>query len=232
MNSARHVIGCRLTRETRVHNALNDVASTVHQSLPAALRVRHLGVVLKTENVAGSVLHRHDGAGVALAHALEPGRQPHRLVAVAHPHLLLVLHLLRVGTTKLCPSPHRHAFQTLVQSHLMRRRATSARPIHSPVIHRSHTSRAPLTHPSCNPHSPSYTPHSPLRCSYVVPVTSPNTSYDVASDVWRYVASPTWPYSAESLTTCTGMRPSSRGLHLSTFQVNVSTFCEIRWVIQ
>ena len=33
MDSAHHVIGCRLTQETRVQNALDDMASTVHQSL-------------------------------------------------------------------------------------------------------------------------------------------------------------------------------------------------------
>jgi len=33
MDSARHVIGCRLTQETRVPNAFDDGASTVHQSL-------------------------------------------------------------------------------------------------------------------------------------------------------------------------------------------------------
>ena len=30
MDSARHVIGCHLTQETRVHKALDDVASTIH----------------------------------------------------------------------------------------------------------------------------------------------------------------------------------------------------------
>jgi len=33
MNSARHVIGCHLTQGTRVQNAFDDVASTIHQSL-------------------------------------------------------------------------------------------------------------------------------------------------------------------------------------------------------
>jgi len=33
MVSARHVIGCHLTQKTRVQNAFNDVASTVHLSL-------------------------------------------------------------------------------------------------------------------------------------------------------------------------------------------------------
>jgi len=33
MDSARQVIGCRLTHETRVHVAFDDVASTIHQSL-------------------------------------------------------------------------------------------------------------------------------------------------------------------------------------------------------
>jgi len=34
MGSARHVKGCRLTQETRVQYASDDVASTIHQSLP------------------------------------------------------------------------------------------------------------------------------------------------------------------------------------------------------
>jgi len=33
MDSARHVIGCHLTRETRIRDAFDDVASTVCQSL-------------------------------------------------------------------------------------------------------------------------------------------------------------------------------------------------------
>jgi len=33
MDSARHVIGCRLTHETRVQIAFADVASTIHPSL-------------------------------------------------------------------------------------------------------------------------------------------------------------------------------------------------------
>jgi len=33
MDSARHVIGCRLTQDTRVQHAFDDVASTIHQSL-------------------------------------------------------------------------------------------------------------------------------------------------------------------------------------------------------
>jgi hypothetical protein len=33
MDSARHVIGCHSTQETRVQNACDDVASTIHQSL-------------------------------------------------------------------------------------------------------------------------------------------------------------------------------------------------------
>jgi hypothetical protein len=32
MDSARHVIGCHSSRETRVQNALDDVASTIRQS--------------------------------------------------------------------------------------------------------------------------------------------------------------------------------------------------------
>jgi hypothetical protein len=35
MQSAHHVIGCHQTQETRVNNACDDVASTVHQSLNA-----------------------------------------------------------------------------------------------------------------------------------------------------------------------------------------------------
>ena len=34
MDSARHVIGCNLITETRVHNASDDVVSTIRQSLP------------------------------------------------------------------------------------------------------------------------------------------------------------------------------------------------------
>jgi len=33
MDSARHVIGCQLTQETKVKSALGDVASTIHQTL-------------------------------------------------------------------------------------------------------------------------------------------------------------------------------------------------------
>ena len=33
MDCARHVIGCHLTQETRVHKSFDDVASTIHQSL-------------------------------------------------------------------------------------------------------------------------------------------------------------------------------------------------------
>jgi hypothetical protein len=33
MDSARHVIGCRLTHETSFQNAFDDVASTVHKAL-------------------------------------------------------------------------------------------------------------------------------------------------------------------------------------------------------
>ena len=35
MDSARHVIGCHSIHRSRVHNAFDDVASTVHQSLAA-----------------------------------------------------------------------------------------------------------------------------------------------------------------------------------------------------
>ena len=34
MDSARDVRGCRLTQETRVRNAFDDVSRTIHQSLP------------------------------------------------------------------------------------------------------------------------------------------------------------------------------------------------------
>jgi len=34
MDSARHVIGCHVTRERRVQNSFDDVASTIHQCLP------------------------------------------------------------------------------------------------------------------------------------------------------------------------------------------------------
>ena len=36
IDSARHVIGRHLTQETRVYNVEDDVASTIHQSLPAS----------------------------------------------------------------------------------------------------------------------------------------------------------------------------------------------------
>jgi len=33
MDTARHVLGCRLTQKARVRNACDDVACTIHQSL-------------------------------------------------------------------------------------------------------------------------------------------------------------------------------------------------------
>jgi len=33
MDSAHHVTKCHLTQEMKAHNAFNDVASTLHQSL-------------------------------------------------------------------------------------------------------------------------------------------------------------------------------------------------------
>jgi hypothetical protein len=36
MSSACHVIGCHSTQERRVQNALDDVASTIHEILPAS----------------------------------------------------------------------------------------------------------------------------------------------------------------------------------------------------
>ena len=43
MDSARHVVGCHLTQQTRVQNGFDDVASTIHQSLGAGVahRPRH-----------------------------------------------------------------------------------------------------------------------------------------------------------------------------------------------
>ena len=38
MDSACHVIGCQSTQEARVQNAFDDVASTIHQTLPATIR--------------------------------------------------------------------------------------------------------------------------------------------------------------------------------------------------
>jgi hypothetical protein len=32
-HSARHVIGCRISQDTRVQNAFDDVASTIYQSI-------------------------------------------------------------------------------------------------------------------------------------------------------------------------------------------------------
>ena len=37
MDSARHVIGCHLTQDTRVQNASDDAASTIHESPPVLL---------------------------------------------------------------------------------------------------------------------------------------------------------------------------------------------------
>ena len=52
---ARHVMGCRLSRETRVANALGDVASNIYQALPhlGELRARAQGLAggsLRTSN--------------------------------------------------------------------------------------------------------------------------------------------------------------------------------------
>jgi hypothetical protein len=33
MDSARHVIGCHVTKRTRVQHSFDDVASTIHESL-------------------------------------------------------------------------------------------------------------------------------------------------------------------------------------------------------
>ena len=41
MDSARHVIGCHLTQESRVQNAFYDAASTIHQSLPRGVLAHH-----------------------------------------------------------------------------------------------------------------------------------------------------------------------------------------------
>jgi len=38
MNSARHVTGCDVTQETRVQNAVVDVASTIYECLRAGAR--------------------------------------------------------------------------------------------------------------------------------------------------------------------------------------------------
>ena len=46
MDSARHVIGCHLTRETRVPHPFDDVASTIHQSLAGGgVQTEHEGNV-------------------------------------------------------------------------------------------------------------------------------------------------------------------------------------------
>jgi len=39
---AGHVIGCRLTQETRVQNVMYDVASNISQALPRPQRLRQL----------------------------------------------------------------------------------------------------------------------------------------------------------------------------------------------
>jgi len=41
--SARHVIGCHITQETRVHNAFEDVVSTILQSLQGGVQARQGG---------------------------------------------------------------------------------------------------------------------------------------------------------------------------------------------
>jgi len=38
MDSARHVMGCHSAQQSRVHNAFDDVASTINQSLPRQRR--------------------------------------------------------------------------------------------------------------------------------------------------------------------------------------------------
>jgi len=63
MDSARHVIGCHLTNTTRVRNALDDVASTIHQSL---------------NSVSGLVWYRWYGTDSCSTNQNCPFRESHR----------------------------------------------------------------------------------------------------------------------------------------------------------
>mmetsp|Transcript_4305 Transcript_4305/g.16087 ORF Transcript_4305/g.16087 Transcript_4305/m.16087 type:complete len:381 (-) Transcript_4305:77-1219(-) len=75
---------------------LGDVKEEVADRLEPALGVRHLGVVLKAEDLAIGVLDGHHGARVGLAHAFESLRKLHGFVAVGHPDHLGRVHLLAV----------------------------------------------------------------------------------------------------------------------------------------
>jgi hypothetical protein len=54
MDSARHVIGCRLTQDTMVQNACDDVASTNHQSLEAGSAERTRDAAIAETSEAGT----------------------------------------------------------------------------------------------------------------------------------------------------------------------------------
>jgi len=53
-HTARHVIGCHLTQETRVHRALDDVAITIHQSCHLNQEIR----VHKALDDVASTIHK------------------------------------------------------------------------------------------------------------------------------------------------------------------------------
>ena len=66
MDTARHVIGCRLTLETRVQKACDDVASTIHLSLPDSEHgrcARHMSVVVSSRRVPAAVTLKSQKVG-------------------------------------------------------------------------------------------------------------------------------------------------------------------------
>ena len=85
MDSARHVIGCYSTRETRVHRALDDVANTIHQSLPAThievvgvvVRLFPLALLVRT-NLPVGVARGDEGARLGLAPRRKIADEPRR----------------------------------------------------------------------------------------------------------------------------------------------------------
>jgi len=64
LNSARHVIECHLTHETRNQDSCDDVASTVHQSLPNGIEVDGIGPM------ANRSMHIADAGGQNIATVL------------------------------------------------------------------------------------------------------------------------------------------------------------------
>ena len=65
MDTACHVIGCHLTQESRVQNAFDEVASTIHQSVAQGL--------LHQLPVQRAQLQLHDGGAVQVDPGLTPG---------------------------------------------------------------------------------------------------------------------------------------------------------------